>query len=56
MLSEVITEEGYRSLLTKYPPEAVAAGVFPLGTYFAGMAAHIDALSRAVPAASYNFV
>jgi len=31
--------------------EAVAAGVFPLGTYFAGMAAHIDALSRAVPAA-----
>lgn len=29
--------------------EAVAAGVFPLGTYFAGMAANIDALSRVVP-------
>jgi glycosyltransferase involved in cell wall biosynthesis len=31
--------------------EAVAAGVFPLGTYFAGMASNIDALSRVVPAA-----
>ncbi len=31
--------------------EAVASGVFPLGTYFAGMAANIDALSRVVPSA-----
>jgi glycosyltransferase involved in cell wall biosynthesis len=31
--------------------EAVAAGVFPLGTYFAGMADSIDALSRVVPPA-----
>jgi glycosyltransferase involved in cell wall biosynthesis len=31
--------------------EAVASGVFPLGTDFAGMAANIDALSREVPPA-----
>jgi glycosyltransferase involved in cell wall biosynthesis len=30
--------------------EALASGVFPLGIYFAGMAASIDAVSREIPA------
>jgi hypothetical protein len=30
--------------------EALASGCFPLGTYFAGMAASIDAVSEALPA------
>jgi len=30
--------------------EALASGCFPLGTYFAGMAASIDAVSGAMPA------
>lgn len=31
--------------------EAMAAGVFPLGTYFGGMAASIDAVAEHVPGA-----
>jgi glycosyltransferase involved in cell wall biosynthesis len=31
--------------------EAAASGCFPLGTYFAGMAAHIDSIARSLPPA-----
>ena len=31
--------------------EAAASGCFPLGTYFAGMAAHIDSIARSLPLA-----
>lgn len=41
----VVAEAGPLVLL-----EALASGCFPLGTYFAGMAAHIDSVSAGLPA------
>jgi glycosyltransferase involved in cell wall biosynthesis len=37
-------------------PEAMASGVFPMGTYFGGMAASLDHASRAIPSELQEFM
>src|SRR5690606_21802276 len=37
-------------------PEAMASGCFPIGTYYAGMAASLDAAAEAVPPAVARFM
>ncbi len=36
--------------------EALACGCFPLGTYFAGMAAHIDSVANSLPSEDADFM